>query len=102
MKSKLDNISDEDLAAYIDGVASEDEANAILDSIQTKEDLELFVLALSSKETADKIFSEEDTVNFGEQPTKKIILRPFESLPMAGFLGEEKDQDDIEEKNDNE
>ncbi len=86
MKTKFENITDEQLAAFIDGNASEKETNEILDAVQSKNDLETIALAFSIQARKD---GEEDVDDMPDVTSlgKIVEIRPFERLPMAGFLG---------------
>ncbi len=85
MKSKFKQITDEQLAAFIDGNTSEEETKEILDSVQSKDDLETLALAFSIQEQAEDIDDLPDVASLG----KTVEMRPFDRLPMAGFLGNE-------------
>lgn len=92
MADKFNAITDEQLAAFLDGKLSETEGNSILDAVQTKEDLETLALALDIKkmiEESDGDLSDMPDIN---EPLGKLIeMRPFGSLPMTGFLGNDPD-----------
>ena len=88
MKSTFKNITDEQLAAFIDGNVSEKETKEIFDAVQTKDDLETLALAFSvqvKKSGEDNFDDMPDDASLG----KVIEMHPFERLPMAGFLGNE-------------
>lgn len=83
----LDQISDEQLARFIDGNSSPEEIEAILDAIGSKKDLETIVLAYSAKSKIEEESEEEDMPDIKELG-KTIQMKHFERLPMAGFLGD--------------
>ncbi len=104
MKSnKLNSPSDEQLAAFIDGNLSESENESILDSIQTKEDLEALTIALSAKKIIEETDNElDDMPDINELSGKSVKLHPFDQLPMAGFLGNNNTDNNSDNSDDNE
>ncbi len=90
---KLKNITDEQLAAFVDGNLSETENEAILDALQTDEDLKTLVMVLEAKKLAEEADEElDDMPDIDTSSGKRIKIHPFESLPMAGFLGNDTDE----------
>lgn len=88
MKLSFDHITDEHLAQFIDGAIPPDETDAILDSIQSCEDLETVALASSAKAMVEDDDA-DDLPEWDIKPGKKITMYPFNPLPACGFLGNE-------------
>lgn len=99
-ENKFKHISDEQLAAFIDGNTTEAENDIVLDAVESREDLETLVLVLSAKriaEEAEDVDADKEELKDMPDPkllsSKKIKLRPFEPLPMTGFLGSGTDEE---------
>ena len=88
-------ITDEQLAQFIDGNLSMAESDAILASILSFSDLETIVLAAS----ASAVFGDDVSDDLPEwdisSKGRVVKMYPFEPLPACGFLGNE---DENEEK----
>ena len=82
-KLNFKNIPDEQLATFVDGAGSEQETCEILEAVQSKEDFATLALTISAQA---QIVEEEDMPDVATLG-KVIEMRPFERLPMAGFLG---------------
>ncbi len=104
MKSdKFKKLTDEQLAAFIDGNTSESENETVLDSIQTKKDLETLAMSITAKNIAEETDDElDDMPDVSKLSCETVKLQPFESLPMAGFLGnnpnDSENPDEVEKK----
>jgi hypothetical protein len=83
----LNQVSDEQLARFIDGNASAEEIETILDAVSSDKDLETIVLAYSAKTKIEEDSEEEDMPDIKDLG-KTIKMQQFERLPMAGFLGD--------------
>jgi hypothetical protein len=84
----FNNITDEQLAAFIDGNVSKQEADEILDVVQSEDDLETLALAFSAKAELETDEEPDDMPEITLLNKTAVICR-FEPLPMAGFLGNE-------------
>lgn len=81
--SDFNNISDELLAAYLDGNCSEEETFQIEDAISAVDDLSTLLL---SQSVMDKMEAEIDGLPSFEKG-KVITFEPYANLRAAGFLG---------------
>jgi len=82
-------ITDEQLAQFIEGNATPAESDAILDAIQSFDDLETVVLATTASAMFDDDVS-DDLPAWDISPKGRVVkLYPFEPLPACGFLGNE-------------
>jgi hypothetical protein len=98
----LNNITDNLLARFIEGSASDAENCEVLDAIRSEEDLETILLSLCAEAVTDE---EEDSA---DMPTVKLLsskntgIRYFEPLPMTGFLGDSINKNDSDSDNETE
>ena len=89
MSLKFNHITDEQLAAFIDGNASESEANEILNTAGSRDDVEILTVSFSANNISEE---EEDMpgIETLKLSSQKIC---FDPLPMAGFMGDQCPED---------
>lgn len=96
---RFNKISDEELAAYLDGMLSNDDVSRI-DAVMDIDTLE--VLNVSRKAKATNEFTSKNTISLPSWDNVAATpIRPmYEPLAMAGFLGDSNADETLDEETD--
>lgn len=85
--NSFDEISDEQLASFLDGNTSEMENEQIYDAVSTEEDMEILSMAFSTRLIIEE--GMEDMPKSLDISLNQISKDSFEWFGMCGFVGEE-------------
>ena len=96
---QFNKISDEELAAYLEGMLS-DKESAMVDAAMDIDTLEILNVARSamSEFPSDNVITQPSWDNIAAASIRSM----YEPLAMVGFLGESNTEDDMCDKNENE
>lgn len=94
--NNFEEISDEELARFIEGTGTDEENNRILNSINSEEELKAMALAFASQKMMEDEGGLEDLPELDLNKGNVVPFIPFEKLRACGFLGNDSDDADAE------